>query len=250
MSAGARLTRRAGLAGVLALAATGPVRAREAGDDGRLTARPAVPGAWTLPPGLHKAGLDPDRDALLYLSSTLDRDRPAPLLVAFHGASHGAADALGQFRAEASRRGVVLLAIPSRGVTWAMEGGAVGPDAAFVDRALAWAFAACRIDPARIAVAGFSDGAAWAVSLGVQNGDLFSDVLAFSVTRYHVRTPAGRPRMFFWHGRDDMGTPLAWGESTAEIFRRAGYDVEFHSFPGGHWLTPDAVRAGLKRFLS
>jgi poly(3-hydroxybutyrate) depolymerase len=38
----------------------------------------------------------------------------------------------------------------------------------------------CTVDPQRICVSGFSDGASYALSLGLANGDLFTHVAAFS----------------------------------------------------------------------
>ena len=39
---------------------------------------------------------------------------------------------------------------------------------------------AALIDPSRIAMAGFSDGASYSLSVGLANGDLFSAVFGFS----------------------------------------------------------------------
>ncbi len=41
-------------------------------------------------------------------------------------------------------------------------------------------FRECNVDTTRIALGGFSNGASYALSLGVYNGDLFSALLAFS----------------------------------------------------------------------
>jgi phospholipase/carboxylesterase len=52
----------------------------------------------------------------------------------------------------------------------------------------------------RLAIGGFSDGASYALSLGISNGDLFTHVLAFSPG---FMAPAGRtgsPHIFVSHG--------------------------------------------------
>ncbi len=58
--------------------------------------------------------------------------------------------------------------------------GGFGPDVRFIDKALSKVFGSYRIDPSHLAVAGFSDGASYALSLGLPNGDLFSHIIAFS----------------------------------------------------------------------
>ena len=55
-----------------------------------------------------------------------------------------------------------------------------GPDVAYMDQALHHVFERYSIDPGRIGLAGFSDGASYALSLGVANGDLFTHIMAFS----------------------------------------------------------------------
>jgi predicted esterase len=80
----------------------------------------------------------------------------------------------------ADEAGLVLLAPESRGTTWDVLRGGYGPDVAFIDRALEQTFGRYAVDPRRLAVGGFSDGASYALSLGITNGDLFGHVLAFS----------------------------------------------------------------------
>ena len=52
--------------------------------------------------------------------------------------------------------------------------GRYGSDIAFIDRALAQIFNRNAIDPSKVAIAGFSDGASYALSVGLTNGDLFT----------------------------------------------------------------------------
>jgi len=74
----------------------------------------------------------------------------------------------------------VIVAPDSRGRTWDAIEGRMGPDVEFIDTALRSVFAHVRVNPARVAMAGFSDGASYALGLGLANGDLFSHVIAFS----------------------------------------------------------------------
>ena len=73
----------------------------------------------------------------------------------------------------ADRAGVAVLAADSRGTTWDAIRGGFGDDVAFLNRALEHVFGRLAVDPARVALGGFSDGASYAISLGLANGDLF-----------------------------------------------------------------------------
>src|SRR5688500_8036566 len=147
--------------------------------DGNLSARPGMP-VESATPGLHRLWLDRERDALLYVPAGVSADRPAPLAVMLHGAGGTGHNAISLLRALADETGTVLLAPDARGRTWDIILGAYGPDVAFLQRALEAAFERCRVDVGHVAVGGFSDGASYALSLGVANGDLFTHVLAFS----------------------------------------------------------------------
>ena len=65
-------------------------------------------------------------------------------------------------------------------------------------------------DPAHIAVGGFSDGASYALSVGITNGDLFTDVIAFSPGFMAPARQQGKPRLFISHGESgaEGGEPV------------------------------------------
>ncbi len=128
--------------------------------------------------------------------------------------------------------------------------GGYGPDAAFVDLALGQVFATYAVDPHRIAVGRFSDGASYALSLGLGNGGLFSDVLAFSPGFAAPAEVHGSPRIFLSHGRADEVLPIErCGRRLARELRRAGYDLDSREFAGGHVVPPDLVEAAFGRFM-
>jgi phospholipase/carboxylesterase len=58
--------------------------------------------------------------------------------------------------------------------------GNFGPDVDYINRSLQHVFERYTVDPNRLGIAGFSDGASYALSLGLPNGDLFSHIIAFS----------------------------------------------------------------------
>ena len=155
-------------------------------------------------------------------------------------------------QAHADRREAIILAPDARARdTWDVIRGGYGPDVMFIDRALDHVFERFAIDPRRIAIGGFSDGASYALSLGLINGDLFSDVLAFSPGFAAPTRTTGQPRIFISHGDRDEVVPVdRCGRRLARELYRARYDVDYREFAGGHVVPPDLVDAAVNRFLS
>ena len=220
--------------------------------EGRLLARPAQPDPGTgVSPGLHRLGLDDRRDALLYVPTAHRPEQQAPLVLSLHGAGGNEEGGLYPLRDLADGAGLLLLSPASRGRTWDVILGAYGPDVAFVDRALAWTFDRCAVDPARTAVAGFSDGASYSLSLGLANGDLFPHVLAFSPGFMASATLNGQPRVFVSHGTRDEVLPIdRTSRRIVPQLQRAGYDVRSREFDGGHTVPPEIAREARDWFLT
>jgi len=167
-------------------------------DGPRLSARPGTP-LISAPTGENELSLDePGQDGFLYVPTTHSQDTSLPLLVMLHGASDSAAGLKALFTwGEAHGFGVLLPDARSR--TW--DRITYGKDVDFLDLALEHVFDRWLIDPARLAFAGFSDGASYALSLGVSNGDLFSHLIGFSPGWFDPSSPViGKPRVFISHG--------------------------------------------------
>ena len=108
----------------------------------------------------------------------------------------------------------LLVSPDSRDSTWDVVRAGFGPDVEFLDRALDLVFARYAVDPARIVAEGFSDGASYALSLGLLNGDLFSDVIAFSPGFVLAEHRQGRPRLrLARHARSCRSTSAAAASS-------------------------------------
>lgn len=212
--------------------------------DGRLRARPRA-NVTTSAEGRHALDLGDVRDGVLVMPSK-PAAGPLPLLVVFHGAGGGAEGILRRVAAAADEAGVVVLAPESRDGTWDAIGGSFGADVAFVDRALAKVFETVSIDPARVAAGGFSDGATYALSLGLINGDLFRQIVAFSPGFVVPGEPVGRPQFFISHGTSDPILPIAQcSRQIVPALRGRGYDVTYQEFDGRHEVPPAIARAAL-----
>lgn len=225
--------------------ATGP-----SPDAGRITARPqSSPSEPPLPPGESPLGLNPGgRDGLIYVPKQGRRAR-FPLLLLLHGATGSASRITSRTGAFdlAEEFGVVVLAPDSREVTWDIAVGSPGPDLAFIDRALHHACARVPVDSRRFGVGGFSDGASYALSLGLTNGDVFSHVIAFSPGFIKARRAIGHPMIFVSHGTEDEILPA---DDTSRKFvpdlENAGYAIRYREFKGGHTVPPDVARDAFK----
>ena len=213
--------------------------------DGRLTARPRD-GVKTTATGQVMLGLHAKRDTILQLPKNVPQSS-LPLLVMLHGATQSAEDMFWYLGTAHEEAGVAVLLPNSRDTSWDAIGGSFGEDVAHLNRALERVFEMVAIDPARIAIGGFSDGASYALSLGMINGDLFPNVVAFSPGFVIGGTPHGKPRMFISHGTNDSILPIdRCGRRIAATLVSRGYDVTFREFEGDHEIPSDIAREGLK----
>jgi phospholipase/carboxylesterase len=169
---------------------------------------------------------------------------PWPLVVLFHGAGSSAPAGSSLLPAGA---GLLLLAPQSLGSTWDVIERGFGPDVARLDADLETVFATCPVDPERVALGGFSDGASYALSLGLGNGDLVTHVIAFSPGFMAPEAPVGRPRVLVTHGVRDAVLPI--DRCSRRLVPRlgdAGYDVTYEEFDGGHVVTPAHARRAVE----
>jgi phospholipase/carboxylesterase len=197
-------------------------------------------------------GLARGRDGLLYVPDTAGPR--AAVLVFLHGAMGSGRKHVRAVLGAADRYGVVLVAPDSRhATTWDLiAGGRVGADVEFLDRVLDGLVDRFGLDvnPGRLAIGGVSDGASYALTVGLCNGDVFPTVLAFSPGFMAVPQPVGRPRVFVSHGTADPILPIdACSRSFVPALRRAGYDVRFHEFDGGHTVPPAVADQALAWWL-
>ena len=109
-----------------------------------------------------------------------------------------------------------------------------------IDRALEHVFSRYAVDLERLAIGGFSDGASYALSLGITNGDLFTHAIAFSPGFMAPAGQSGSPRIFVSHGTRDNVLPIdSCSRRIVPQLERAGYDVLYREFEGGHTISPE-----------
>jgi predicted esterase len=217
--------------------------------DGRLYARPEPRTPQSPPPlagGTHQLSFSDGRSALLHVPSGDAVQGPHRLLLLLHGAGgqHGGGDIIAL--ADAMHHGALLLIPQAHGSSWDFLRGGYGPDLSFLDRALQWTMERHDVDPARVSIGGFSDGASYALSVGLMNGDLFSDILAFSPGFMAPLRRVGQPRVFIAHGAADPVLPVARGHAIARRLAGEDYEVRYAQFDGAHIVEPAIAREALR----
>ena len=218
---------------------------QQQGSEGRILARPRsnVPTSGT---GQRALGLGTSRDGLIQLPAKLST-APLPLLVLLHGAGGSARGITRRLGAFADEAGVAVFAPDSRGSSWDAIGGSLGPDVVFLNRALEKVFESTAVDSERVSIGGFSDGASYALTLGLMNGDLFPRIVAFSPGFVVPGVPHGKPRCFISHGTADEILPIdRCSRVIVPALQKRGYDVTFKHFDGGHDIPPFIAKEGMR----
>ena len=202
----------------------------------------AKPGGTTSARGNLRFG-SAARDAILIMPAVIRRLPAAPRHAARRRRKCGSFSSALWHAARGSRPANAV-----RGLTRAdVDGirGGFGPDVDFLDGALEKVFGMVAVDPTRLALGGFSDGATYALSLGLVNGDLFQRIVAFSPGFLVDGELHGKPRVFISHGTADDILPIdRCSRLIVPDLQKRGYDVTFKEFEGGHEVPPAIAAEG------
>ncbi|WP_167784721.1 alpha/beta hydrolase [Ramlibacter rhizophilus] len=194
---------------------------------------------------IHRIGSDDElRPALLHVPPTPEGDSgPRPIAVMLHGSGAGPEQGLNLLEPWASQSGVLVLAPASASSTWDTVLGEQGADTERIEGALDWVRARFRLDPERVVIGGFSDGASCALGLGLARADLFSRIVALSPGFVPRTVPTGAPPVFISHGTHDTVLPITrCSRIIAPRLRAAGCEVSLREFDGGHVVPADVAR--------
>ena len=176
------------------------------GGDGRLSVR-ALRSLKTTVTGKVALSGGGDRDAILIAPAAAGTSA-VPLLVFLHGAGQSASEMLEYMGSVPHETGVAVLAANSIDYTWDAINNTFGPDVRCLNSLLEQVFQKMLVDPSKLALGGFSDGATYALSLGLINGDLFNRIIAFSPGFVVEGVANGRPELFMSHGTHDHILPI------------------------------------------
>lgn len=222
--------------------------------DGRLVARPGVARKPSAQRG--EFNLFESPQPLAFIPNIVDAKKPAPMILLLHGAGQRAERLLTRITPAAQARGVIILAPQAASATWdiirAFRGAAINfsEDAQRLDASLSALFAQFTIDPKRVAIGGFSDGASYALSLGPRNQELFTHIMGFSPGGFVPFEDKARAKVFVSHGRQDQILNFKnAAESVVPDMKAQGFDVRFEAFDGKHVFREEEIAKAMDWFL-
>ncbi len=194
--------------------------------------------------------------AVLLTPDEIDAERAYPLVTVLHGAGRQDEQLAVAFRDEPERRDALFLIPRSFLQTWDLIASRERHDLDFLEWAYDLVYRRYPIDPRRQALLGYSDGASYALSVGLSNPHVFSAVLGWAagfrvIDESRVDPGARRPRILLEYGTHDQLFPF---EQVALPMRqgleREGYEVEFRVDQGGkHWPSGDFQHEALDWFF-
>jgi len=204
-----------------------------------------------IPYGQTSLGLSDDgRDGLLYVPKSYRDGAPMPVLVMLHGLGGTALSVRYTFPL-AEEFGVVVVAPESRELTWGQSIPGFDADVKYIGAAYRYATDILDIDRSHVALAGHSDGAGYALSMGLAYGDVFNHLMIFSGGLMLPFRKKGQPKIFFGHGISDTQMPI---DRTSRRFvpelKGEGYDVTYREYEGGHGVPVAVVREAFEWFLA
>ena len=192
---------------------------------------------------------DPVREGVLYIPKAYDPETPMPLVVMLHGFA-GSGERMKYMWPLAEELGLLILAPDSRSMTWGQSNPGFDADVKYISPAYKWVTQRLNIDPARVALGGVSDGAGYALSMGLAYGEVFNHLLVFAGGTMLPFRREGKPLVYFAHGTNDHQMPI---DRTARRFapelKAQGYDVTLREYEGGHGAPLAIVREAFEWLL-
>jgi phospholipase/carboxylesterase len=191
--------------------------------------------------GLLHVGMENDAYARgvysLYVPENYYTERPLPLVVALHGGYGHGRDFLWTWLREARSRGFALLSPTSIGTTWSIT--SIDDDAGTLKRHMEEVYARINIDRSRILVTGMSDGATFALCLGLREASWFTAIAPVSGVLSLTDIADAKGRRIYWvHGALDWIFPMSRAVFACQALKDAGADVKLkviqdlsHAYP-------------------
>jgi len=104
------------------------------------------------------------------------------------------------------------------------------------------------IPSSRIVLAGFSQGGAMAMHVGLRQGEALAGIIALScylplaeTVEKEMRSETLKTPIFMAHGMNDPVVPYTLGESAHSTLQSLGYSVTWHSYPMEHSVCHEEI---------
>lgn len=207
------------------------------------------PAPAPVPYGVSRIGIsDTDRDGTLYVPKNYKPGVPMPVVMMLHGFA-GTSDGVRGMFPLCEEFGVIMIAPESRGLTWGRSIPGFDDDVRYLGPAYRHVANLVDIDTTRVALGGVSDGAGYALSMGLAYGNSFNHLMIFMAGQMIPYRQQGKPKIFMVHGVDDTQMPI---DKTARLYvpklKADGYDLTYHEYQGGHRVPPSEIRDAFKWF--
>ena len=167
----------------------------------------------------------------------------ACVLVVLHGAAMTPDDMLKEFRSLADVHGVMLI-LPHSPPTWSciLDPRSLDRDIALVNQLVDFVKTGYRVD--QIDIAGFSDGATCALSIGLNQSHPFKHILSMSIGGMICRSlnKFQSKSVTLHHGWSDTALPISCTFKVTASLQAGGMTPTVRLFEGGHSINSDFVR--------
>jgi len=198
-----------------------------------------------------------DSRAVLLTPDEIEPGRLYPLVTVLHGAGRQDELLVRACRGEPAKREALFLVPRSFHPTWDLIACDERPDLDFLTFAYDLIYRRYPIDPARQALLGYSDGASYALAVGLSNPHVFRAVMGWAagflaLDTAHLEADDPKPPVLLEYGTHDELFPF---ERVALPMRatleQLGYPVEFRVDQGGrHWPSGTFQSEALDWFFS
>ena len=198
------------------------------------------------------------REYRLFVPTSVDLRRPAPLVVAFHAMLIDNKDVMPRYTRlnEAAQRHGFVIAYPNAlGSVWGLLPDRTAADIAFFDALLRHLSASYLIDADRVYVLGMSNGGYFAHLVGKERSKIVAAVASHSgplglQTLLGVNAERKFPVLII-HGDKDNILPVDWARENRDKYKREGHEVKYVELPGlGHqWATKSDINETIWKFF-
>jgi len=104
------------------------------------------------------------------------------------------------------------------------------------------------VPPSRVLLAGFSQGGAITLAAGLRRSEPLAGLVALStylpggeaVAAQRHANAVAQP-VFFGHGDSDPVIPVQYGQASAQMLERVGFEVEWHRYPMAHQVCAQEI---------
>ncbi|MEE2674641.1 MAG: hypothetical protein VX466_12650 [Myxococcota bacterium] len=185
--------------------------------------------------------------AILLTPDEIDPDRRYPLFTVLHGAGRQDEMLAKGYGGEPEKRQAFFLIPRSVEPTWDLIASSERADLDFLEYAYDLVYRRYPIDPLQQALIGYSDGASYALSVGLCNAAMYSALMVWAAgflvldpptaERFREGVPEPRPRIYLEYGtHDELFDFQTVALPMRDNLEKSGFDVTFSVDEGGrHW---------------